>query len=97
MESGDDQIYVSYGLVLHGSYGDLKKLRQLIFDFLGVEVESKHIHQRKLRTSLELKYQTVSSSPLWIEKKNKIERMEEEIEELRREVEELKRREKTGE
>jgi len=97
MENGDSQIYVSYGLVLHGSYADLRKLRQLILDFLGVEVEDEHIHQRKLRTSLVLKYQTVSSSPLWIEKKNKIERMEKENEELRREVEELKRREKTGE
>jgi len=68
MENGDDQVYVSYGLVLHGSYADLKKLRQLIFDFLGVEVESKYIHQRKLRTSLVLKYQTVSSSPLFVVK-----------------------------
>jgi len=97
MENGDSQVYISYGLILHGSYADLRKLRQLIFDFLGVEVESKYIHQRKLRTSLVLKYQTVSSSPLWIEKKNKIERMEKENEELRREVEELKRREKAGE
>jgi len=68
MENGDSQMYVSYGLVLHGSYADLKKLRQLIFDFLGVEVESKHIHQRKLRTSIRLVYQTVSSSPLFMVK-----------------------------
>jgi len=68
MENGDDQVYVSYGLVLHGSYADLKKLRQLIFDFLGVEVESKYIHQRKLRTSIRLVYQTVSSSPLFVVK-----------------------------
>jgi len=68
MENGDDQVYVSYGLVLHGSYADLKKLRQRIFDFLGVEVESKYIHQRKLRTSIRLVYQTVSSSPLFVVK-----------------------------
>ena len=68
MESGDDQIYVSYGLVLHGSYADLKKLRQLILDFLGAEVEGEHIHQRKLRTSIQLIYHTVSSSPLFIVK-----------------------------
>ena len=68
MENGDDQVYVSYGLVLHGSYADLKKLRQLIFDFLGVEVESKYIHQRKLRTSIRLVYQTVSSSSLFVVK-----------------------------
>jgi len=68
MENGDSQIYISYGLILHGSYADLRKLRQLIFDFLGVEVEDGHIHQRKLRTSLVLKYQTVSSSPLFVVK-----------------------------
>ena len=68
MENGDSQVYISYGLILHGSYADLRKLRQLIFDFLGVEVEDGHIHQRKLRTSLVLKYQTVSSSPLFVVK-----------------------------
>jgi len=68
MENGDDQVYLSYGLVLHGSYKDLRELRQLILDFLGAEVEGEHIHQRKLRTSIRLVYQTVSSSPLFLVK-----------------------------
>jgi len=71
MENGDDQVHLSYGLVLHGSYRDLQELRRLIFDFLGVEVEGKYIHQRKLRTSIRLVYQTVSSSPLFIVKERK--------------------------
>jgi len=77
MESGDDQIYVSYGLVLHGSYADLKQLRQLILEFLGAELEGRHIHQRKLRTSVRLVYHTVSSSPLFVVKENEWRRLRE--------------------
>jgi len=68
MESRDEEVYLSLGLILHGQLKDLKKIRRLIIDFLGAEAEDDHIHQKSSKTSICLKYQTLSSIPLFIVK-----------------------------
>lgn len=68
-EGGDSSIFVSYGIILSGSYSDVKRLRDLIVDFLGARMgEDGHIHQdrARMKSSLRLIYQTVSSTPLYI-------------------------------
>jgi len=75
-ENEDSHLFVSYGFILYGPLSDFKRFKQ----------------QLAASGSSQLKYSLASSQPLWIEKKTKVERMQEEIEDLRSEIEELKRR-----
>ena len=68
-ESLDDQLRVSCSYILNGRIGDIKRLRQVIFDFLGAEMSPDgHIHQATPSTSIRLIYHTLSQSRLFVVK-----------------------------
>ncbi len=64
----DDQIIVSMGLILNGQLGDLKKIRQLILDFVGAELtEEGYVRQCKpWKTSVRWIRHQLSSKPLYL-------------------------------
>jgi hypothetical protein len=68
LENLDDQVNLSCDFILNGRVSDLKKLRQVILDFVGATMTSEgYIHQplEDRKTSIRIVHHSLSSEYLW--------------------------------
>jgi hypothetical protein len=69
MENLDNKLNISAGFIIAGQLGDVKRLRQVILDFLGAELAPDgYVHQATPSTSVRLIYHTLSKDHLFLTK-----------------------------